>query len=481
MRLLANDSLLVSALGDNFKPCSTIYISFKDKAFIQDGISLLKEHEQFSDKTFSIVTDSVKNATSSESLVSSVYIIIAMTVCLCVAVVFCCFYILSSQRAQENAVFKSVGALPWRLNILSFVEIAVYWFIGAIFALALSYPLAFSVFERIGFRFISPYYSFNAFILACVILLACALLTVTAFTLTERNRKKPRNLKPFVLITFVLFVLAFVLIQIVPKKLAFSAFMLAGTLLLLFLFLFVPSLFKKITAFIDGRFTARLINDGKSKNTSLLYALKNSQKVNVLQNTARLWVLLLTLVLSVGLSLISAEFMIADNKEYISGDFVVLGATDSCYEKIQGVDGVDGVYSLCTAMGEIDSGRTLFMFSASDVEAFNDFFSLSTLPQGNNAFISAGYARMLGLGVGDQMNLTIGDKEICVTISKIINARVNMLVFDSQNFNMSYIFAVSGVSDNSYVSNESDFNKYSSLNTNIHTFGLSVSINFTSP
>lgn len=437
MRLLYNDSLLVSALGDEFKPCSTVYISFYDDANIQDGINKLKEHREFSNKTFTVVTDTVKNASSSESLLLSVYVIIAMAVCLCVAVVFCCFYILSYQRANENAVFKSVGATPWRLNLITYAEIIAYWFVGSLFAVALSYPLVLMVFSKVGFRFITPFFSVSSAIIGCAIILACSLLTAIAFTISERVKKRAVRTAGLSLTTFILFVVFFILLFVVPKVYAFTISMIAEILFLLFMFTFLPNFFKTTTSLIDRWATARAIAQ-KQKNIARLYAFKNAQKVSVLQNTARLWVLLLIIVLSVSTSLISAETILADNRVFIKGDYIVSNATERCAEKIESVDGVDGAYSLYMVTGEMEKNRTVFMFSSNHVQAFDNLVALPALPQGNQAYISLGYAKMMEITAGDKLSVTVGKDDIELEICGVLQTTVNLIVFNSEHFNFPY-------------------------------------------
>ena len=118
MQLLAEDSLLVSALGEKFKPCNTLYVDVLEGFTEQECISILKESKDFSDKDFALVKEEDGDLNALGSLV---YVFILLTLLLSATVVFCCFYIISSNRAEENALraqnpigSRSAANMTWR-------------------------------------------------------------------------------------------------------------------------------------------------------------------------------------------------------------------------------------------------------------------------------------------------------------------------------------------------------------------------------
>ena len=447
MRLLATDSLFVGALGDDFKPCTTIFVAVKDGISITDCIELLKSNENFADKSFAIVKDSVKNLSSLDSLNVTVGVIIGLSLALCVAVTFCCFYILSRERAEENALFNTVGAKPFYLNVLQFAEIFVYWLIGAPLGILLSLPLAKFIDSAVGFRYVEFVFGAKEFLLSAALVLIITLFTALVFILSSRRKKRVK--KPsewFVLILAVAFIVSFVLTFLIDVSLKFICTCACILFLFFLFFCAIPFLLRLFTSRVNKLLTHRL-KKGKNTKATLIYAFKNVTKVDMLQNSSRLLTIIISIVLTVSVCIAGGAMTVENYRRQLTGDFVVFNATEQCESKLKNADGVKDVYSVFYDVTE-RNGVTIPLVSASSINALSKNTNLAVLPKDNDAYISFGLSESLRLALGDTLSFSVGDKEVSVKIAGVLRTNINCLIFNNEYFDLPFtILTVQGNSD----------------------------------
>jgi len=437
MRVLASDSLFVSALGEKFKPCSTLYVDIAEGVEVKEVVDLLKSDVDFEDKTFNNVAGLIEGGSSADALEIVIDIIIALTIALCVAVIFCCFYIIASQRTDENYSFNIVGAKAWMLNVIQYVEILLYWGVGAGLGMAVVKPIVSVIVKFVGYVYVRPHIIPSAVLNSLGITLFACLITITAFVLIGKKFvKKKRKLRLWfwALLAFVVFGIALFLVPIKVKAL-FS--MLTLIAFIAFLFVFVPPLFKKAME----KLNAIIENKGKVKakrSVGFRYAVKNVKNVNVLLNTCRLTVLLFAIITCVFLTVVSSNKVLYANKSYIKGDLAVVNATETCVENLSEVQSAEGVYSIfydvCSANGYV----YIPIVSTSNIKALSGDLGLDHLPKGNNAVLAKGYADRLGVKAGDELEIALGEKKIIINVEKVSDSMVNLIVFDAFHFGIGY-------------------------------------------
>ena len=130
MAVLGEDSLFVSALGDSFRPASTIYIDVKNNADIEECKELLSKNQSFADKTLLAIEDNAESESDIETMQILVNVARSFAAILSVAVTFCCLYILAAERSEENQSFRVAGARVLHLNLLQYAEVLIYWLVG---------------------------------------------------------------------------------------------------------------------------------------------------------------------------------------------------------------------------------------------------------------------------------------------------------------------------------------------------------------
>lgn len=437
MRLLATDSLLVSAIGDSFKPSSTIYVNVLDGYSVNECMSLLKAHTDFSDKTFADVANLLQEESNLKPLNIMVYVLIALSMLLCIAVVFCCFFIISNERTLENALFKAVGASPKKMNFLQYAEIIVYWILGLPLAFILSFPFSKIIYSVVGFNYVSSKFNVLAFALSGILALAVSVFTAFAFIISERRPKKLKKESGLYRYFLPLFVLTFVTTLLAPVKLKFTFTGISLVCLFVAVFTGVPVLFKWINTVIDKFNVKRQIKNNGCQVPSFSYAVKNVKRVSVLQNSCRLLVIILTIIFTILTAVKSSDIVIDNYKTQLNADFAVPNATETCRNKLQELDSAKNVYSFFMGTVIINQENTP-IFSVSDVNALSDSCDLTRLPKENEAFISVGLASSRNFKIGDVITVSYGEMKFDLTVAEIREDTFNALIFNSEYFGISH-------------------------------------------
>ena len=449
MRLLASDSLFVAALGDDFKPCSIIYIDVKDGVSTKDCEERLKAEASFSDKSFSVISNDVNLNTASEITNIIINIVIVLVSALASAVVFCCFYILASQRVEENTAFKIAGARSSQLIAMQYAEGVLYFLIGGLLGTVCAIPLLHFIILFSQFQFVLPTLSIAVVIKSAAVLLLTVLLTVTVFVVFDKMKQKPakklRGMKVLFITLFVLFLILFAGLFVVPMSLKLVWSFVCGLLFIVVLFVGVSPVFLWIIQKIEGR--KRTEKNDQKGHVCFNYSIKNICKVPVLHNTCRLMVLLCTLLLCTIVSITSVHRYVDAYNHCLKGDYAVINAMQSCRQKIESCESVKNVYSIYFGSVEIED-KKLQLLSVSDIDALSNVLKPDTLPIGNQAVLTKGYADRMSLRVGDTFSITVNEKEYELTVVQLIYSDLSLVLFDCTYFDLSYnLLSVTGNED----------------------------------
>lgn len=438
VEILAEDSPFVSALGSDFKPYSALYIKLSDGISAVESINLLRQNAtDFNDKNFLVVSDVSK--LSDQFTANIIFGIVVFLICaLTITVVYCCFYILSNQRTLENDSFISLGAKPIYLQFLQYFEIFIYTVVGSIFGFLISALSLDFIVDVIGLKVTSAYFSFSTAVLTFFIVLVSSEFTVLLLNLGGKKSYKGNKRLASALV-LVAFIISFVCMFLMPKDQRLLISIITSIIFLIILFIFVPQLFKWFFTKIDSHLSRKAFK-GKKLPISLLYSVKMVKKVKVLLNISRLLVLLFTITFTVFFAIQSAVNVIEANLSFLNGDFLLNNSTASCEEKIRSLSSVDEVYYVYTiqAKSTRETNKRVTLLSASDRNAFSDIICVEELPSGNNAVLSISVANRLNKKVGDELDITVGDKVINLKVSQISDTCLHIILFDSSYFNIAY-------------------------------------------
>lgn len=435
---LAGDSPFLSALGDGFRPAGTLYIDLGSHYTVDEAQARLAATPQFAGKDTVDVATTVAATSAIEWLDYPVVVFVLLSAVLSGTVTFCCFHILAAARSEENAVFLAAGASQRQLDLAQYAEILLYVAIGSPLGLLFTVPVM-RLFARFaGFTYSRGVLRVDKLVLAVLVQLVVALLTVTVFLFMRGKTAghRPRRVLTVALaVALPLLTLALVL---APTAWQFPCGVAACAVLFLLLFILVPPALRALLHKLTRWQERRLIKHERLKSPALYYATRNTASIPLLQNSARLLALLLSTLLVACLVLFGVFGFLNTVKHLFDGEYTVIGGTEHCYDRIDALESVSDTHSVYFATHTVNGAEAFTVLAADDPCALSPTLSLSKLPQGNEVAISRQVALRLGLVVGSPLTLKVGDRHLTLTVSEIVPAGVAILVFDSPYHGVSY-------------------------------------------
>ncbi len=458
VRALAESSMLFAAIGDSFRPCNTVYVDVLEggEKELEQAVELLADDPRFEGKKFT----NVRNLEKREARLTSMEVVIGVCVglcaLLCAVVVFCCFYVLSSERTEENLALVYAGASPPLLSLIQYAETILYWLLGSFLGTLTAIPLAQTISRFVGLRYaqvsITPFAVFKS----VALLLGVCMLTVALFiALGKRTRRvglqhSSHSFKPVLGLLFALLFLL-LLLFLLPGKFRFDMYIVTVAVLVAFLLVAVPRMLVHIATAIVEKMAGAKQNGG----TALIYALKNLSSLKLLHNIARLSALSVTIVLTVAFVFVCLKCKTTTLASVFDADYAVLNATDSCYEKTVACDGVASANRFYLMQTQLAT-----MVSAQDIDAYSDKLKVERLPVGNEVVLSRGVAEMTSARVGDEIETNIGGLEYHLVVCDVVDVGTNYAAINCEDLGISYnmilVKGEEGVSNDSLLAALSD-------------------------
>ncbi len=427
MKALASDSVFAAVIGEDFKPCSKLFISLPDGADVERTIELLHGSDLFSDKTIT-GTPHVGNIKVLNLIITFV---VVLSFILTSVVSFSCFSILQRERTLENKSFSIAGAPRRMLNAAQYLEALIYWFFGTLFGSALAFPINLAADYYADFRFVSCELTLQNTLVSSAFLLLSLLLTVTVFIHSGSTGTKSVGdfaIPILALLTAVCYVLQFIL----PMSVRFPFGIATMLTFMLLVFLSAPVLIRTIIRKMGERM------DKKPKRLSLYYAIKNVISVKALHNTMRLTALLCAALSCIFTVIWSLRGNTTVMENVFDSEYVVCNGTSRCYQKIENCTSVSSVEkAYITTYAHKNSYHTSVL-SVSDLSVFSDDIPITKKPEGNQAVISYAEAKMLSLDVGDSFTIEISGVPKTLNVIEIVETGFNFVLIDCEYYNIDY-------------------------------------------
>ena len=446
VKLLVGNSVFASALGEDFKPASSILVDLPENYDTEEAVRILSGNSEFSDKIVSSVDEIRPSEKNMQTLRSMVDLVVIITCLLSAVVTFSCFYIISKERSEENTAFVIAGARPALLNFMQYLEAVIYWSVSCVIGIPLAFLAKGYVKKHVGLEFTDVAPDFYSSVPAALLVLVSVLITVTVFVLfSKKKRKKRTSLIPSLIVFAVLFV-AYSLLFFLPSSMRLSFGSFDGVMVFLLAFLVTSPLLKRITSAVI-KLSERKIGTSRSSSPSATYAVKNLYSVSALHNVCRLIALVLSIILCILLIIGGAVDYSQSHKKILKSDYVMLGGTSRCYEKAIESEVVEDIEKAYLNVGYHENGAYTCMVSVTDTAVLADFMGVDTLPTGNGAYIAYSQSKMFSLDVGD--TFVIGEEEF--EVEGILSTSFPVVVFDASSvgvdYNMMIPLAASGVSE----------------------------------
>jgi hypothetical protein len=137
--------------------------------------------------------------------------------------------------------------------------------------------------------------------------------------------------------------------------------------------------------------------------------------------------------LTVGFLLTSFRMKVFSYSQLLHADYVVLSATDRCYEKINGCEEAESVNKFY--MNATDKALVISM---QDVSACTPLMALPTLPSGNQAIFSVGMARKFDVKIGDTLEWELNGKQYQLEVADIVQSCIGYIAIDCEALGIPY-------------------------------------------
>ena len=435
MRAFADNSLLFAAIGDDFKPCSKVYVDLlDDSASLGEVIDLLKADSKFEDYRFTDVKDAGNTKEYIECLEIFISLAVVLAMLLAGIVTFCCFFILANQRHEENFSLSCCGAGPRILGLMQYAEVVIYFLVGAPLGVLISIPTVQAMALFVGLSYARAAVSPAIALISALILFTVCILTVSLFLVFEKRASRTGERKHrarFGIAIILIGVMAVLLgaLFIVPVKFAFTVYCIQLTTLIVFLFFATSPILQRFAQFLD-----RIVRKSKSDSAiSFRYAVKNVSSLKTLHNISMLCALATLIAMTVGIIFANLVAEFKAIPKIVAADFTVFNVTDRCYEKIDACEEVDAVskfYMNLTA-GTI-------VVSAQDESVYSSILSISQPPDGNGIVISKGTARKWSIDVGDAIDLELDGTLYSFCVTDIVETGLGFVALDCEGVGIPY-------------------------------------------
>ena len=453
IRLLGSDSPVISALGEDFRPCSTVYVDVAEGYSLDECREILSADTDFADNTFKNVTDAVKESSNTEIMSYVVDVSVLLTAILSAAVTFCCFYILSVERTEENSIFVAAGASPRLMNLMQYLEIGVYWAAGCAVGTGLIFPALWFADQITGLVYTSITPSFIGILKSGAFLLLAAFATVTLFILSRGSRPRLRGKMATWLYfippssTLAIFAVAFS----VGSKAMFAISIIAAVSVLATAFICIPKVICTVAGLLGKASDKRPGGGKKHSSAPLRYAIKNLFSVRHLHNFARLTALLTAITLCSAVVILAAHGFKRVSASIFSADIAVINATEGCHEAVSACKSAERVDKVLLDMAEKTDGVSIFAISVSDTAVLSELLPIEAAPEGNRAIVSSDQARLFSLKVGDPYTVIMDGESIELEVAEISDLGISAVIFDCEHFgipsNMLAVKAAEGYSE----------------------------------
>lgn len=436
IKALGSESLFISAL-DDIKPYSSIYIDVLNDSQKNECISLLSKSSEFSDKSIIDVSQSVNKGVIELTLPLIVNICIVLCCFLMAVVVFSSIYILSKQRVEENDSFISIGTRKKALNLLQYLEVTIYWLIGTVIGAVLLLPVVFLSGLYLSFKYAIFIPSFWNVLLTFLLTLLIVLLTTTLFIITRGKIKARRIGSAISIVLLSLLVIMFVITMSSWGNIRLSMGIITTFLVIALVFFSTPCLISKLLDLVFIAIQKRQERGKGIKHVSLYYALKNFKSVSVLSNTTRLLGVVFIIVFSILTIVIASHGNLNATKKYYNGDFIVLNATERCYNEIKKQDSIKEISRVYNSTASYDNGYLVQMTSTDNLAVLGKGIKIDKLPKGNEAIISKTVSRALGVKKGEKLPIKLEGEMVELYVSDVIQMGTAAIVFDHEHYGLS--------------------------------------------
>lgn len=436
VRVFANNSLLFAAIGDDFKPCGKIYVDISEckETNFDDAIRLLSSDPRFEEKNFTDVRSLELRKNRTHSLDIVIDFAVAFAALLSAVVTFCCFYILSNERIEENLILVYSGARPRALLMMQYFETVIYWLLGAPLGIVGAIPLSLLISRFVGLKYVDVTVKTATAIKSALIILAICVLTVTFFIFSSKLLKKTGKRhtllgwRPALCLLFFITIL-FGLMHSLAPDIRFYLFILTTMVLVTLIFVAIPPICKCFAIIVERSARGTV----KPSAIAFRYAMKNACSLKLFHNISRLFAVVVTIVITVGLLFLCLQGQISVIENAFDADYAVLNATDSCYQKTLSCDSAETVSKFHLTQSSLTT-----IISSEDISVYSESLNINRFPIKNEAIVSVGISHMLNVKIGDEFKIEVDGMMYDLVLIDVGKSPINYVAINCEDLGIPY-------------------------------------------
>lgn len=439
IRLLSEQTPVISTLGSAFAPCTRLMIKLDDPTAAKDVQQRFFAHSDFQKCNIKSNAENGSFFFFTVLQISFVWLFVLLILILAVCVIATSLTLLHRQRAADYRLFAIAGASPHQLHLLLYTESMLYAAVGGALGVLLAIPAISTVggFYAWQQNTLRPSVGSTLFglLLAPILMLLCTALHLQKHpvsskkndTVQEKSKQSICIPLEWIVPCAALAVCLILLISLPVKSRVLPALLALFSAVWL-LYLLFPLMLRGV-----GRLGAHLLSRARRLGT-MVPVFKNLHRQRALHHAGRLLALFLALLFTLFTCQAVFSDQIRTMTEDVPADFFALHVSDQTEQLLQNDKDVAECVRMTYLSGvTLPADTTAIAISLSgDTAAWSAVgLAPSKLPTGREVVLSKGLAAKCGKRVGDPVTLELYGNSHDFVVSDIVATNANFLYFDS--------------------------------------------------
>lgn len=438
---LAERSPLIASLSDEFKPYTRICIKLNDKSDTNAVKAELESLESFADKKVSVNNDETSGDFISTILTLTIVIPAILLVIVSSMLMVSSFELLQKKRLSDIALFKIVGADSVHINMMLYLESAVYGTVGGVLGCLLAFPATLWLNKLYGFRRVRMSFGIFEILIGMGSALAFTLLC-TAMHIRKHKKKtlqaelsggnfdRDKRFSPKKLLYGIPAVTLLALIFILPPRQRYIPAFSFVCASIVFLYVLSPYVIAALASLIS-----RALLKCKRGTGDFIIASKACENSYPLKHAGRMMTVLVTVFISMITVLSAVNEQLESYLNFATFDYTAMYSDDITKEKVIELEGVESVAEAMIKRDVVFANgvnTTGIAITGDRDSCFSEFILPDKMPEGDQIALSKGVAEMLGLKVGDSITCKISDIQCTLTLYEIVSTHGDFAFYDSK-------------------------------------------------
>ncbi|MBQ9801721.1 MAG: hypothetical protein IJW51_01450 [Clostridia bacterium] len=459
LMMLSEQLPVIGTFGDSDYPYTRLLVKADDPAKIPEILTRITSSDLFADKLVQHVDGAAELDFWLVMQLTVIFVVTLLLLMLCGVLMTGTLHMIHRQRAQEYALFRSIGATRRQIHAAVYMESGIIAFVGTVGGILLSLPMLLGVIGIYGWET-----SLARLALAALPMGICfpPLLTYLCTALHLRRAdhlevgrgeaatplpRRAECTRKTVLLPLGLTLLFALLGILLPVKLRIFS-MVALLFSQTWLIFLVTSLCLKGMA----RYLEKLLEHRDTRQGGWLLAIKGLHNHTAIRHIGRMLTVLCMLIATV----VCCRHSLVQYFDILTGDAPFMMLTSSMSEELQESfeqdEAVTGVLQVTYVSGVAlpNGGRATAISLSGDMGLwFDPALVPRHYPVGQELAISRGLATLAGVREGDTLTLVLDGVSHTFTVTEVMPIQPNFIYFDATALGIKHDLTCVGTADES--------------------------------